>query len=276
LAGRVAVVTGAGRGLGRAVAAGFVRAGATTWAIARTGAELEDFTASLGPEAGLLTIDQVDVADDAAVRKLAERVLARHGRIDVLVNNAAIMEIVPFHAMTMVDFDRTLNIDLRGAIACTHAVIGAMSAAGRGSIINVASENSYQGAPGATHYCAAKFGLEGFSEALAMEARAYNVAVNRLEPGIRIPIKPTSVTLAAAAATPPATRRRWQDPAPMVDAFVYLALQDGSGVTGYRFDAVALAECVRENGWDRRYTPADVEAQSWPVARDAQGEAEGG
>jgi NAD(P)-dependent dehydrogenase (short-subunit alcohol dehydrogenase family) len=245
--------------LGRAVAEGFAREGAATIAVARTGAELDDLAARLGPLAVSLKTERVDVADDAAVRALAARVLARHGRIDVLVNNAAILEVIPFHEMTMDEFDRTLNIDLRGAVACTHAFIAAMRAARSGSIINVGSENSYKGSPGVTHYCAAKFGLEGYSEALAIEAREYNVAVNRLAPGTRIKIKPTSVTLAQAAATDAATRGQWHDPAPMVDAFTYLALQDGNGVTGYRFDAFLLAERVRASGWDRRYTPAEIE-----------------
>src|SRR5579884_74432 len=218
LSGRIAVVTGAGRGLGRAVAVGFAREGATAIAVARSADELADLAVHLGPVPGALEVERVDVADDAAVQDLARRVLGRHGRIDVLVNNAAILEPVPFHELTMGDFDRTLNVNLRGAVLCTHAFIGAMRAARRGSIINVGSGASVKGFAGETHYCAAKFGLEGFSEALALEAREYNVAVNRLSPGFRI--KPTSVTLAQAAASDPATRASWQDPEPMVDAFV--------------------------------------------------------
>jgi NAD(P)-dependent dehydrogenase (short-subunit alcohol dehydrogenase family) len=149
--------------------------------------------------------------------------------------------------MTIADFDRTMNINLRGAVLCAHAFIGAMRAAGRGSIINVGSGASTKGFAGETHYCAAKFGLEGFSEALAIEARDYNVAVNRLSPGYRI--KPTSVTLAQAAAADAATRLQWSDPAPMMDAFVFLALQDGNGITGKHFNAFELAERVRAGDW---------------------------
>jgi NAD(P)-dependent dehydrogenase (short-subunit alcohol dehydrogenase family) len=129
----------------------------------------------------------------------------------------------------------------------THAFIGAMRAARRGSIINVGSGASTKGFTGETHYCAAKFGLEGFSEALAIEARGDNVAVNRLSPGFRI--KPTSVTLADAAALDPEPSAQWRDPAPMVDAFIYLALQDASGIAGQRFNAFELAERVRAEGW---------------------------
>lgn len=247
LKGRVAVITGAGRGLGRAVAEGFARAGATTIAVARTTAELDDLTAQVGSASGSLSIESVDIADDQAVRAMATRVLERYGQIDVLVNNAAILEIQPFHEMTIADFDRTMNINFRGAVLCTHAFIGAMRTAHQGSIINVGSGASTKGFPGETHYCAAKFGLEGFSEALAIEARDYNVAVNRLSPGLRI--KPTSVTLADIAAVDPETSSQWRDPAPMVDAFIYLALQDGSGITGQRFNAFELAERVRAERW---------------------------
>lgn len=255
LLGRVAVVTGAGRGLGRAVAEGFARAGADTIAVARTTAELDDLASALGPTSGSLALESVDIADDAAVRALAQRVLGRYGRLDVLVNNAAILEIQPFHEMTIADFDRTLNVNLRGAVLCTHAFIGAMRAAQRGSIINVGSGASTKGFVGETHYCAAKFGLEGFSEALALEARAYNVAVNRLSPGFRI--KPTSITLADVASVDPETSAQWRDPAPMVDAFIYLALQDATGITGQRFNAFELAESVRAEGWPPSQRMAD-------------------
>jgi NAD(P)-dependent dehydrogenase (short-subunit alcohol dehydrogenase family) len=254
LAGKVAVVTGAGRGLGRAVVQGFAREGAHVIGIARSAGEL----ASLATETNSdrLQTDVVDLADDEAVWSWSKRVLARHGRVDVLVNNAAILELASFHEMTMDDFDRTMTINLRGAVLCTRAFIGAMREADRGSIINVGSAASYKGFPQETHYCAAKFALEGFSEALAIEARAYNVAVNRLTPGYLI--KPTSITLEQAAAAPSEVRGQWQDPAAMVDAFTYLALQCGSGVTGYRFDAFALAERVRAGGWERLYTPEEI------------------
>jgi NAD(P)-dependent dehydrogenase (short-subunit alcohol dehydrogenase family) len=196
---------------------------------------------------GSLEVERVDIADVGAVGALAERVLGRYGRIDVLVNNAAILEIQPFHEMTIEDFDRTMNINLRGAVLCTRAFIGAMRSARKGSIINVGSGASTKGFAGETHYCAAKFGLEGFSEALAIEARDYNVAVNRLSPGLRI--KPTSVTLADAAVADPEMSAQWRDPAPMVDAFVFLALQDATGITGQRFNAYELAERVRAEGW---------------------------
>jgi len=255
LQGRVAVITGAGRGLGRAVAEGFARAGASTIAVARTTVELDDLAAHLGPITGSLAIESVDIADDSAVRTLAERVLGRHGRVDVLVNNAAILEIQPFHEMTIADFDRTMNVNLRGAVLCTHAFIGAMRARQQGSIINVGSGASTKGFTGETHYCAAKFGLEGFSEALALEARDYNVAVNRLSPGFRI--KPTSITLADAATVDPETSAQWRDPAPMVDAFIFLALQDATGITGKLFNAFELAERVRAEGWTLTHGTAD-------------------
>lgn len=252
LAGRVAVVTGAGRGLGRSVAAGLLAEGATVVAVARSGGELASLAAET-PFPERLTLASGDLADDAFARGVIRQARQAHGRVDILVNNAAILEPQRFRRMSLDDFDRTLRVNFRAPVVLAHAVLPVMAEAGGGSIVNVGSASSYRGFDGETHYCAAKFGLEGFSEALAMEVRDDNVAVNRLTPGFLI--KPTSVTLADAAAAPAEVRSTWQDPGPMVDAFTYLGLQDGKGVSGFLFDAFALAEQVREHGWRARFEP---------------------
>lgn len=252
LSDQVAVVTGAGRGLGRSVAAGFLREGATVVAAARSERELASLAAEASCPERLVTMAG-DLADDAFAREVVRAASEVRGRVGILVNNAAILEPRRFREMGLDEFDRTLRVNFRAPVVLAHAVLPLMAGQGGGSIINVGSAASYRGFDGETHYCAAKFGLEGFSEALALEARDENVAVNRLTPGFLI--KPTSVTLAEAASYPAETRAAWQDPAPMVDAFTYLGLQDGAGVTGFLFDAFALAEQVRAHGWDARYEP---------------------
>lgn len=260
LAGKVAIVTGAGRGLGRSVATGFVREGATVVAVARSIAELRQLEGSLSAEAGTLQFVAGDVSDDQFVMRLVRQTLASHDRIDILVNNAAILEPRLFLDMSLADFDRTIAVNLRAPVVLTHAVLPSMVALGRGSIINVGSGASTRGFELETHYCAAKYGLEGFSESLAMELRPHNIAVNRLTPGFLI--KPTSVTLEAAARAPADLQAAWQDPMPMIDAFTWLALQDGAGVSGYLFDAFELAEAVRSNGWTTPIEPISLGQRS--------------
>ena len=253
LLGRVVIVTGAGRGLGRSVVQGFSAEGATVIAVSRSADELAELAAALISGAGSVEVVPGDLGDDGFIDRLVDGVIVRHGRVDVIVNNAAILEPRLFREMSRADFDRTMQVNLRAPIVLAHTVLPAMLAAGRGSIVNVGSAASWKGFELETHYCAAKFGLEGFSEALAMELRADNIAVNRLTPGLLI--KPTSLTLSAAAAVSPEIQATWRDPMPMVDAFTYLALQDGSGTTGHLFDAFTLAEQVRDNGWEARYVP---------------------
>jgi NAD(P)-dependent dehydrogenase (short-subunit alcohol dehydrogenase family) len=123
----------------------------------------------------------------------------------------------------------------------------------QGSIINVSSRAGVEGFPLETAYCASKFGLEGFSRALAMELREYNIAVNTITPGgvsYGVRIKPTSVTQAQYDALDEREKASWQDPMLLTEAFVYLAFQDAGGVTGERIHAYPLSERIRQEGWD--------------------------
>lgn len=250
LGDRVVVVTGAGRGLGRGVARGMAAHGATVVALARTAPELDEVATTIRRHGGRVDTFVVDLAEADAVEDVIARVLARHGRVDALVNNAAVLRMAPFLELAATAFDETIAVNLLAPVRLTRLVLPSMLERGRGAVVNVSSAAGVRPFADETDYCAAKFGLEGFSASLAMELAERNVGVNVVSPGYRI--KPTSVTAAAFAAWPPERRAGYRDPINMADAFAFLALQfpREGGVTGQRFNAFELAERVRREGWD--------------------------
>jgi 3-hydroxybutyrate dehydrogenase len=230
------------------VARGLARYGATILAAARTQSELDDLAGTVRAQGGAIETFSVDLGDPAQLDDLATAVLARYGGISTLVNNAAILRMKPFQELPAREFDETVAVNLLAPVRLTRAFLPAMIERGRGSIINVSSAAGVRGFVDETDYCASKFGLEGFSYALALELQPANISVNLVSPGYRI--KPTSVTTAEFESWPADRQAEFRDPIDMVDAFAFLALQDGSGVTGQRFDAFELAERVRAAGWD--------------------------
>jgi NAD(P)-dependent dehydrogenase (short-subunit alcohol dehydrogenase family) len=203
---------------------------------------------------------------------LVEEIMDRYGGVDALVNNAAILRLKPFLELAADAFDETLAVNLLAPVRLTRALLPPMLARGRGAIINVSSAAGVRAFADETDYCAAKFGLEGFSYSLALELAPRNVGVNLVTPGYRI--KPTSVTAAEFAAWPAERRAAYRDPIAMADAFAFLALQYPSegGVTGRRFDAFALAERVRREGWDwPRRQPDGASSQEMTTLREGVG-----
>ena len=256
LKGKVASVTGAGRGLGQSVALAYARQGAQVIAVSRTRSELDRTAAMIEAEGGRVLTLLVDLSQEDQVRKMADRVLDKFGRLDVLVNNAARLPLKPFEKMTMQDWDRTLAVNLRAPVLITRLFLESMVAQGRGSIINVSSAAGVKGFELETDYCASKFALEGFSRALALELKQYNIAVNTITPGGltgHVRIKPTSMTQAQFNALSPEERSRWHDPIVLTEAFVYLALQDANSLTGQRVYAYDLSAQIRQKGWEIRY-----------------------
>jgi NAD(P)-dependent dehydrogenase (short-subunit alcohol dehydrogenase family) len=261
LQGKTILVTGAGRGLGHGVVRGLAGYGATVLGAARTEPELLALATTVGESGGVLETYVADLAQPETVGTLARKIVERHGGVDAIVNNAAILRTIPFVALAAADFDETIEVNLLAPIRLIRAFLPAMQERGRGAIINVSSAAGIRPFANETDYCAAKYGLEGFSYSLAMELSPLNISVNIVSPGY--PIKPTSVTAAEFAAWPAERRNEYRDPIDMADAFAYLALQyphDG-GVTGQRFDAYRLAEEVRRNGWSGNWRPSSIQLE---------------
>ena len=183
LSGKVALVTGASRGIGRAVAVCLAARGAQVVAAARGdhAAATVEAIQSAGGRADLVT---VDVTDAEAVEAMVGGALERHGRIDVLVNNAGIARDQLLMRMKREDWDQVMATNLTAAFVCAQAVIKAMIKQRSGRIINVSSVVGQSGNAGQTNYAASKAGLIGFSKALAREVASRNITVNVVAPGL--------------------------------------------------------------------------------------------
>ena len=182
---QVALITGGGRGIGAATAEALARKGARVIVASRTEAELAATVMQLRA-AGLSAWSlQLDVADGAAVDAAFARIAAEQGRLDILVNNAAILLSGPFAEMAMADWDRVLAVNLRGAVLCARQAFRLMREHG-GAIVNVSSLGGVPGTekfPGYAAYTVSKFALTGLTEALAAEGREHNIRVNAVAPG---------------------------------------------------------------------------------------------
>ncbi|MBN8927945.1 MAG: SDR family oxidoreductase [Rhodospirillales bacterium] len=179
LTGKVAVVTGAGRGIGRGMAAGLARHGAFVVLTGRTRATLEEAAAEIGANSMVFT---ADVSQEADVLSLRDAVLARTGKIDVLVNNAGVNPIFKGVERTSLDeWRHIIDINLTGVFLCCKHLGGAMTEGG--SIINVSSVAGHGGLPRSVPYCASKGGVELLTKALALDWAKRGVRVNTLAPG---------------------------------------------------------------------------------------------
>ncbi len=181
LLNQVAVVTGAGRGIGRAIALKFAAAGADVVCVSRTAenaAKVAEEVRALGRNAWPCALD---VADEAAVATATEKILADCGRVDVLVNNAGVTR--DSLLMRMSDWDTVLDTNLRGAFLMTRALHRPMLRQRSGRIINIASVVGLMGNAGQCNYAASKAGLIGFTRAAAREFASRGVTVNAIAPG---------------------------------------------------------------------------------------------
>jgi len=183
LAGQVAVVTGAGRGIGRAVAATFAREGAFVVLAARSAREIASVQRDIEAAGGRALAVATDVRQEPAVAALVTRALAEGGRIDCLVTAAGMAAFGPVADAKTADWDQLMAVNLRGVFLCCRAVLPAMTAQRRGTIINIGSVVTSRTLPGSGAYTAAKYGLLGFSRVLAEEMRAHGVRVGVLSAG---------------------------------------------------------------------------------------------
>lgn len=184
LEGRVALVTGASRGIGAVIAGRLARGGASVGVNYRSNqdqaAKVADSITSQGGEALLVP---GDVSEEKSAVAAVKQVVDRWGRIDILVNNAGITRDRLLLRMTAEDWDQVLAVDLRGAFLCTKYVMPHLIRQRQGRIVNISSVVGIGGNPGQANYAAAKAGLIGFTKSVAREVASRNVTVNALAPG---------------------------------------------------------------------------------------------
>lgn len=184
LDGRVALITGASRGIGAAIARAFGREGAMVAVnYHRNEARAADVVAAIEAAGSKAIAIRADVTVGPAVRGMLERTTAAFGPVDVLVNNAGILTSVPLDQMSENVWDEMIATNLRSVFLCARAVLPGMLARGRGKIINVTSQVGQKGMPNHAHYAAAKAGVIGFTRALAREVGPRGVHVNAIAPG---------------------------------------------------------------------------------------------
>lgn len=233
LAGRVAVVTGGAQGIGRSLATALAHAGATVVVADLDGGAARSVAAGVNAAGATAVARTVDVADPASVAALAARTVDAHGRLDVLVNNAAVFSTIKmkgFEDIDVAEWRRVLDVNLTGVFLCCQAVAPIMRAQRHGRIINMSSATVLSGRPNYLHYVASKAGVIGITRALAREMGPDGVTVNAIMPGsVATEIERDSVTPAqveAIVASQAVPRRL--TPADLVGAATFLA-SDGSG-----------------------------------------------
>ncbi|HVN60501.1 MAG TPA: glucose 1-dehydrogenase [Gaiellaceae bacterium] len=233
LDGKVAVVTGAAQGIGRALAEGLAREGARIVVADLKGAEeaAAAFTGGVGITA--------DVADEASVQHLVDETLERCGRIDVLVNNAGLyasLEMRPFTEIPLAEWNRVMEVNVASMFLTCRAVVPAMRAQGGGKIVNISSGTPFRGVPFLLHYVTSKGAIVAFTRALARELGKDNVLVNCVAPGFTmsdgVKDHPEVIEKLRDASVASRTIQRDQVPEDVVGATVYLAGPYSDFVTG--------------------------------------------
>ncbi|HWA79365.1 MAG TPA: 3-oxoacyl-ACP reductase FabG [Acetobacteraceae bacterium] len=184
IAGRSVIVTGASRGIGRGIASLFARHGSSVLVVARDGAAAEEAAAALRAAGGTASALAADVADEAAMERMAEAAETRHGGIDILVANAGIFPSSPLAAMSQDAFDEVMATNLKGTFLAVRAVIPAMRRQRKGRIIITSSiTGPITGYPGWAHYGASKAAQLGFMRTAAIELAPHGITVNAVLPG---------------------------------------------------------------------------------------------
>jgi len=183
LEGRVALVTGASRGIGKAIAVRLAAAGAFVVAAARAD-NAAATAAAIQATGGKAESVSVDVTDAESVKAFIAGTMERHGRIDILVNNAGITRDTLLLRMKREDWDAVLQTNLTAAFACSQAVLKPMLKQQGGRIVNITSVVGQAGQAGQANYAASKAGLIGFTKALAQEVASRNITVNAVAPGL--------------------------------------------------------------------------------------------
>ncbi|MDE3194067.1 MAG: SDR family oxidoreductase [Chloroflexota bacterium] len=252
LSGAAAVVTGAGRGIGRAIALALAAEGATVFAVARTREALDRVAGEARASGATVVPVPCDVSLERDVRRVADAVAGRFPALRVLVNAAALRMHqlgdpdalrVPVLELSVEDWDRVVAVDLRGPFLCCRYLGPLLAAAGGAGVVNISAGAAVRPDAGRAPYAASKAGLDALTRTLALEWRDARVAVNSLDPGAHVITEDHRAGTRAKEAG-----LRYVTPEAMVPPTLYLAQ---GAVTGQRVDAMAWNEANGFGGFDR-------------------------
>lgn len=233
LSGKVAIVTGASRGIGRAITLALAAQGAKVVASARNAEALAGLVEEIKGLGGEATAVAGDVAVEADAAKLVEEAVATYGQLDILVNNAGITRDGLLLRMKSEDWDAVLDTNLKGAFLCIRAAAKVMSKQRSGRIINMSSVVGEMGNAGQANYCASKAGLLGLTKSVAKELARRNVTVNAITPGFIVTDMTENMTdKAREAMTEQIPLGRLGESDDIANAVLFLASDQASYITG--------------------------------------------
>jgi len=235
LEGKVAIVTGAGRGLGRSMAKALVDAGAAVTVASRTATELDSFVTEVKETGGQALACPTDITDEAAVERMVEATVETFGRVDILVNNSGILATRPLVEQSTAEWDSVIDTNLRGTFLATRAAGRHFLAQKSGKVVNIASNFALQGVANHAAYSASKGAVITFTRAMAMEWAKHDVQVNAIAPGyfatdLNAEMRADSNTLEKVVRAIPT--RRLGDPDEITPWLLLLAGSESSFVTG--------------------------------------------
>jgi len=247
LKGKIAIITGARRGMGRSHALTLARAGAKVVVADISLEDCQKVVDEIKKAKGEALAVKCDVTKKEEVEEMVKKAVEKFGKVDILVNNAGICQFKPFLELTEEEWDRTLDINLKGYFLCAQAAAKEMAKQKSGVIINIASVAMGQqgiGFPNIVHYCASKGGIVGMTEALAVELAPYNIRVNAISPGMIEtpmidPVKQDPKIMEAMLARVP--MRRVGKPEEVSNLVLFLASDVSSYMTG--------STVVIDGGW---------------------------
>ena len=230
---RIAVVTGAAQGIGRAIAEGFIKNNVKTVVLLDyNGDGVKATAAELDPEGAKTLAFKCDVSDKESVHAVFTEIYEKLGRVDILVNNAGINRDAMFHKMTADQFRSVIEVNFFGAVNCAGEVILKMREQEFGRIINISSVSAH-GSVGQTNYSASKAAVNGFTRSLALESARKNITVNAIEPGFietdMLRSMPEEIYNAKLKAHP---AQKFGSPDQLANAVLFLASDEGAWVNG--------------------------------------------
>ncbi len=231
---KVIIVTGAGRGIGRAAAIALAENGASVAVVAKTETEVNETAGEILQKGYDALPIAADVSDEIHVKEMVKKVNEKFGIVDVLINNAAVAIVNSLADSKTEDWDLTMAVNLRGTFLCTREVIGPMIKRRSGKIINISSRAGSEPFANFTAYCTSKYGIIGFTESLAVEMSKYNVFVNAVSPD-RV------VTKMSTGSIPDGDYSDWLKPEDLADLFVFLSSDASNSVNGAVINAYGFA-----------------------------------